>query len=271
MFENFRNLIENIIDISYKAGNEILDVYNSNIEVEYKEDKSPITEADKRANDVITENLAKISNYPVLSEEGKKISYEERKNWEYLWLIDPLDGTKEFIKRNGQFTVNIALIHNGIPVLGVVYAPALDILYYGGENIGAYKIENNIKEKIPSIKITLDNEITVVASKSHLNEETTQFIENLKKYYKNVNTTSIGSSLKICLLAEGKADIYPRIAPTMEWDTAAAHAILNASGGKIVQYKKVGNIREIKNLPELVYNKENLLNPYFIAFRSDVF
>ncbi|WP_457622333.1 3'(2'),5'-bisphosphate nucleotidase CysQ [Persephonella sp.] len=268
-----KDLINELIKISKEAGKEILDVYNSHISVEYKEDKTPLTEADKRSHQVITDRLEKISSYPVLSEEGKDIPYNERKNWEYFWMVDPLDGTKEFIKRNGEFTVNIALIHKNRPVLGVVYAPAIDTLYYGGKDIGAYKINNNETVDLNSIKPSeeVPKRITVVASKSHLNEETKEFIKMLENFYENVETTSIGSSLKICLLAEKKADIYPRIAPTMEWDTAAAHAVLNAAGGRIIRYEKIQNLQDLKDLPEIEYNKENLLNPYFVAIRSDVF
>lgn len=266
-------LLKEVINIAKKAGKEILDVYNLSIDVEYKEDKSPLTEADKRAHKVIEKGLKKISDYPILSEEGKNIPFEERKNWEYFWLVDPLDGTKEFIKRNGEFTVNIALIYKNKPVFGVVYAPAINVLYYGGKDIGAYKIENSkiIDLNEDRNKISSNNQLTVVASKSHLNEETKNFIEMLEKYFKEIETVSIGSSLKICLLAEGKADIYPRIAPTMEWDTAAAHVVLNAAGGKMVKYVNIENLEELKNMPELIYNKENLLNPYFVAFKANVF
>ncbi|WP_457640370.1 3'(2'),5'-bisphosphate nucleotidase CysQ [Persephonella sp.] len=266
-------LISDLVNISKEAGKEILDVYNSFISVEYKEDKTPLTEADKRSHKVIVEGIKRISEYPVLSEEGKSIPYEERKNWEYFWMVDPLDGTKEFIKKNGEFTVNIALIHNKKPILGIVYAPAIDTLYYGGNDIGAYKIQNDKIIDLNSVKQTRNDpkSITVVASKSHLNEETKEFIKMLEKFYDDVKTASIGSSLKICLLAEKKADIYPRIAPTMEWDTAAAHAILNAADGKMIKYEKVSDLKKLENLPELEYNKENLLNPYFVAIRSDVF
>lgn len=263
--------LNKIIDIAYKAGEEILKIYKFiDVEVEYKKDNSPLTEADKKAHEVIEQGLKNISNYPILSEEGKDIPYKERQNWEYFWLVDPLDGTKEFIKKNGQFTVNIALIQKNKPVAGVVYAPALDILYYGTLNEGAYKIEKGKESKVSNSN-NFDGTVKVIASKSHLNEETTKFIENLKIHYKNVEMISIGSSLKICFVAEGKADIYPRIAPTMEWDTAAAHAILNAVKGRIVQYKEYREIYKIKKLPELIYNKKNLLNPYFIAFRENVF
>ena len=262
-------MIDKLIRIAKEAGKEIMDVYKTDFDVEYKGDKSPLTEADKKSNNVICRKLKSISDYPILSEEGRNIPYKERKNWEYLWIVDPLDGTKEFIKRNGEFTVNIALIHRGRPYLGVVYAPAMGTLYYGGKDIGVYKNGNAIN--LPVKEEKGKKEITAVVSKSHLNEETSSFLGKLKNFFNKVNTVSIGSSLKICLIAEGKADIYPRLAPTMEWDTAAAHAILIATGGRLVKYKEIENPSNLRNLTELRYNKKNLLNPYFVAFRSDVF
>lgn len=265
-------MIKSVISIAKKAGEEILNLYNSSIDVVCKKDKSPLTEADKRANKVIENGLKKISDYPILSEEGKNIPYHLRKKWKYFWLVDPLDGTKEFLKKNGEFTTNIALICENKPVFGVVYAPAIDVLYYGGEKIGAYKIENsNIIDLNKNTKKTKDKNLTIVVSKSHIDEETKNFVENLRKKFKDLKTVSIGSSLKICLVAEGKADLYPRLAPTMEWDTAAAHAILQGTGGKIVEYRKVSDINHLKDFPEIVYNKESLLNPHFVAFKSDVF
>jgi len=200
---------------------------------------------------VIVQELAlKYPDIPMLSEEGKSIPYEERKGWGLFWLIDPLDGTKEFIKKNGEFTVNIALISDGAPVLGVVYAPILNLCYYAKSGEGAYK--DGVR--LPCAKSDV---FTVVASKSHNNEETEKFIESMKKECPNLQTKSIGSSLKLCLVAEGVADIYPRVAPTMEWDTAAAHAIVRESGKKVVDF----STRE-----ELSYNKENLLNPSFLVY-----
>ncbi len=261
-------VISKLINISKKAGEAILEVYNSEIDVQYKQDKSPVTEADRRSHDIIFEELKSIyRDIPILSEEGRDIPYQERKNWEYFWLVDPLDGTKEFIGKRGEFTVNIALINKDRPVFGIVYAPAIDQLYYGGREFGSYKVENGRKEKLEKRPVKKE-EITVVASRSHMNKETEDFIESLKRFFKNVKTTSIGSSLKICLLSEGKADIYPRLGPTMEWDTAAAHAILNGIGGRIVVYSGQKSLRELEESDELIYNKENLLNPYFIAYRS---
>jgi 3'(2'), 5'-bisphosphate nucleotidase len=255
---------------SIKAGKEILKIYNTDFKVEYKEDESPLTIADKNANEVIMSFL-KSTGIPVLSEEGRSIPYEERKNWSLLWIVDPLDGTKEFVKRNDEFTVNIALIEEGVPVLGVVYVPVTDELYFGDLNSGAYKLLNaslvyssfdnwiNKADKLP-IKHNNDNKFTVVASRSHLTKETSNFIDELKKEHDDVQIISRGSSLKICMIAEGKADVYPRFAPTSEWDTAAGHAVVKAMGGKILQAEN--------NNEELKYNKKDILNPWFIVYAN---
>jgi len=261
-------LIENLINISKDAGKEILNIYNTKYQVDYKNDNSPLTLADKNSHNIIVKGLRKISDYPVLSEEGIDIPYENRKEWKYFWMVDPLDGTKEFIKKRDEFTVNIALIKKNKPVLGVVYAPAINVLYYGGEGLGAYKVENGKKIKI-KVKKNLSKKVVVVASKSHLNDETKGFIDKLKEYF-DIEMASVGSSLKICLIAEGKADIYPRLGPTMEWDTAAAHAVLNAAGGKILKYEDIP-LEDLKALNEIEYNKPDLINPYFIAIGPDVF
>ncbi len=240
---------------------------NSDFEIERKADNSPLTIADKKSNEVISSFLDKTS-FPVLSEEGKNIDYSIRKSWEKLWIVDPLDGTKEFIKRNGEFTVNIALISNGIPELGVIYVPVKKILYYGCTGYGAYKVENiDLESKLLSAEdlrkfsISLpikheDRPFTVVASRSHLSPETSSFIENLRQKHPDLVTTSVGSSIKICLVSEGCADIYPRFAPTMEWDTAAGHAIARAAGKEIYHTDRETPI---------CYNKEDLLNPWFIV------
>ena len=241
------------------AGKAILEIYESgDFGVEMKSDQSPLTLADKAAHSIIVAHLRE-TGLPVLSEEGSSISYSDRKNWDYFWLIDPLDGTKEFIKRNGEFTVNIALICSHVPVAGVIYAPYIDIIYYGSKETGVYKIEKGHQTKLSFItnKSTIKQlkeqpRITVVASKSHMNEETNSFIQQ----FQNPNLSSMGSSLKLMLLAEGVADIYPRLAPTMEWDTAAGDAILRALNMSVYQ-------TDLKT--ELLYNKENLLNPSFIA------
>jgi len=254
-----------------------MSVYNSDILVELKEDKSPLTLADKKSNEVIT-NLLKDTPYPILSEEGKSIPYSERKDWERFWLIDPLDGTKEFIKRNGEFTVNIALIENGIPIIGVIYVPVTDYLYFASKERGAYlvsdhnlefefemqvenskpaqelKILQHSGDKLPLKKKA--RPFTAVASRSHLSPDTENYLNTLKEKHGEVEMISSGSSLKLCLVAEGKADVYPRLAPTMEWDTAAGQAIAECAGKKVTDFNT--------GLP-LTYNKENLLNPSFIV------
>ncbi len=240
------------------AGQKIREIYNSsNFEIEFKSDNSPLTKADKASHEVIISYLND-TPYPVLSEEGKSISYEERSRWSTYWLIDPLDGTKEFIKRNGEFTVNIALIEQGKPVLGVVYIPVTDVLYWGSEGDGAFK---RVKAGKPvSLPEERDNGIfTVIASRSHLSEETQQFIDKLEELHPGLECQSSGSSLKLCRVAEGSADVYPRFAPTMEWDTAAADGVCRAAGCYVFNV-------ESKNL--LDYNKENLLNPWFLVTRD---
>lgn len=260
--------IQTIILTAIEAGKAILEVYHTNFEVSYKEDTSPLTLADKKAHAIIANTLEQ-TGIPVLSEEGRDIPYKERKGWEKMWVVDPLDGTKEFVKRNGEFTVNIALVENGIPILGVVYAPILDKLYIGDAKFGAYKIEKASSvtdftgefiqvNKLPNEALEKKTIFRVVASRSHLNKETSEFIDNLKKVHPNIEIVTIGSSLKLCMIAEGEADVYPRFAPTMEWDTAAGDAVVRASGGKV----KIANTKN-----DLQYNKQNLLNPWFIVSR----
>ena len=252
------------INAALHAGKKILEIYNSkNFKIQYKSDNSPLTIADIESNKIITGYLNK-TDIPILSEEGKSISYEERKKWDKLWIVDPLDGTKEFIKRNGEFTVNIALVENQKPVLGVIYAPVLSELYFSSKELGARKI--NIKnknydfssifqfsKKLPILRN--DKVYTVVASRSHLNLETEQFINNLKKDKGKINLISKGSSLKMCLVAEGSADCYPRFAPTMEWDTAAGQAICIGAGFELI---------DIKTKKPMIYNRPKLLNNWFL-------
>lgn len=257
---NVQQLLELAKESSLQAGKAILEIYASgDFGIDIKNDQSPLTLADQAAHNIIASRLDETA-LPLLSEEGKHIPYEERKGWDWYWLVDPLDGTKEFIKRNGEFTVNIALMHTNVPVAGVIYTPYLDILYYGSKETGVYKIENGRQVQLPynPKKQTLEElrqkeSITVVASKSHLNEETKAFIDQ----FRNASFSCMGSSLKLMLLAEGAADIYPRIAPTMEWDTAAGHAILRSLNKGMYQ-------TDLQT--ELQYNKEDLLNPSFIAF-----
>lgn len=269
-------LLMTAIKASIKAGEAIMKVYASkDFEISHKSDWSPLTLADRNAHDEIV-NILKVTGYPILSEEGTKTKFEERKKWDCFWLVDPLDGTKEFIKRNGEFTVNIALIINGKPVMGVIYVPVERMLYFGEESKGAFKLQLTIDNGQLTINKTnkLENlialstrlpvvknadSVNLIASRSHVNFKTILFINKLKKHYKNVNIISKGSSLKLCLIAEGNADVYPRHSPTMEWDTAAGHAIINASGGRII---KKDSEKQIE------YNKENLLNPGFTAYRA---
>lgn len=257
------------IKASIEAGKAILEVYKTNFDVDFKEDKSPLTLADRRADDIIREML-KSTNLPVISEEVEVPDYEIRKNWPQYWLVDPLDGTKEFVNRNGEFTVNIALIENNKSVVGVIYAPTIDLLYFCNRR-EAYKLENAedhankcsfVSELIQnSTKLPLpksEKPFTIVASRSHQNPETKAFIEDIQTQYSEINIVSKGSSLKLCMIAEGIADCYPRFGPTSEWDTAAGHAIVNVSGGKLLLAENPTQ--------EISYNKPNLLNPSFIAY-----
>ncbi|SFV52814.1 3'(2'),5'-bisphosphate nucleotidase [hydrothermal vent metagenome] len=244
--------LEKIVAITKEAGDAVMEIYKKDFVVEYKEDKSPLTQADTKANEIICSQLQmRYPNIPIMSEENKQTEYMLRKEWEYYWCIDPIDGTKEFIKKNDEFTINIALIYKDTPVLGVVYAPAIDEMYKAKRGEGAYKN----KEKLP-LKINQhpEDKLHVVASKSHLSKETQAFIDNLET--KEIEQVSKGSSLKLCMVATGEADIYPRLAPTMEWDTAAADAIVREAGKMTYIYKV--------NKP-MVYNKENLLNPWFVV------
>lgn len=258
------------IEASLKAGKAIMQVYDTVFDVEYKDDKSPLTEADKQANDIINSFLIP-TQIPIISEENKQTEFSIRNAWDCCWIVDPVDGTKEFVKRNGEFTVNIALVQNGKPQLGVIYVPATKELYYAiVDDNKAYKAQlashdesiENVFEKAEIIqpKTNISNTIQVVGSRSHMSQETEDFIEDLKSNGKSVEIVSKGSSLKFCLIAEGKADVYPRFAPTMEWDTAAGQAICNAVG--------VAVISNDTNQP-LLYNKENLLNPWFIVSKND--
>jgi 3'(2'), 5'-bisphosphate nucleotidase len=247
--------IQDIVSIAKEAGDAIMQIYKQDFEVEYKKDNSPLTFADKKANDIIEDGLNKLSvSLPILSEEGKEIPYEERKYWEYFWLVDPLDGTKEFVKKNDEFTVNIALIYKDTPVLGVVYAPALDVCYWAKQGEGAFKDG----QKLPLKAVVQRSTYKIVASRSHMSNETQEFIDAIETS-KEKELISIGSSLKICLVAEGEADIYPRLGATMEWDTGAAHAIASEASCSLIKYTK-NNTKE-----KYIYNKKNLLNDWFIV------
>ncbi|TND09567.1 MAG: 3'(2'),5'-bisphosphate nucleotidase [Bacteroidetes bacterium] len=261
-----QSILRTAVEAALAAGEEIMQVYDSDFSVEYKTDESPLTRADENAHRVITAILSP-PGIPVLSEEGKSIPFEERKNWSELFVVDPLDGTKEFVKRNGEFTVNIALVRNGKPVLGVIYVPVMRTLYYGAEGIGAFKIpqvddrekligdwEKRTELMLPAQ--ALPEVCTIVGSRSHASPETEAYIKDMQKQHGEVNFAASGSSLKFCLLAEGKAHYYPRFAPTMEWDTAAGQAILEAAGGKVFVHPGNAPLR---------YNREELRNPWFLA------
>lgn len=263
--------IDKIKHIALEAGKATMEIYKKDFKVEHKEDNSPLTQADRLANEIICERLQEqYPDIPLLSEENKEVPYETRKNWEHYWCIDPIDGTKEFIKKNGEFTVNIALVEKDTPVLGVVYAPALQELYWAKRSEGAYRAMLNDEclvmdeERLPIVKnLNIQNSISIVASKSHLSSETKEFIDNLTSGIEHSKLVSRGSSLKLCMVATGEADVYPRLAPTMEWDTAAADAIVREAGKMTYQYHLASNTRELEN--PLVYNKKELLNPWFVV------
>ena len=251
-------LVEDVKILAIKAGKVIMEIYDdeSQFEISTKADDSPLTKADRAANEIICKKLLELTPHiPIISEENKEIPYEQRKDFSLAWLVDPVDGTKEFIKRNGEFTVNIALIDGHQVCLGVVYVPAKGLLYWAVKNEGAYRQASGsvdvVKLEASSFRKN-DKGLRVVCSRSHLNEETVAFISALNDPEK----VSKGSSLKFLVLAEGGAELYPRLAPTMEWDTGAAQIILEEAGGKVLQFD---------SQEPLVYNKQNLLNPFFLA------
>ncbi len=246
-------MIENVVDIAIKAGSAIMEVYESgDFDVEIKDDNSPLTRADKAADLVIAEALKALTpEIPILSEESAQVGFGERSLWERFWLVDPLDGTKEFIKKTNEFTVNIALIEKGAPVMGVVVAPALGLSYYGSKGEGAFKKDASGAHKIRVAPGGKDAPPRVVASKSHKGPILETFLTQLGTH----KLVSMGSSLKFCLIAEGKADVYPRLSPTMEWDTAAAQAVVEAAGGTVMDLDGF----------RLRYNKEDLHNPFFMV------
>lgn len=268
------------IRAALEAGQEILAVYGTEFTVETKADQSPLTEADRRSHNVIMRHIEPF-DIPILSEEGKGTPYGERKAWDKLWIVDPLDGTKEFIKRNGEFTVNIALVEDAKPVMGVIFVPVTGVLYFADREIGCFRVENppaegfaflekaiNLSEKLPladsvvlrslSPAVLPAKPLTIVGSRSHATPELEAFVAEKRQAHGQVDFIAAGSSLKICLVAEGRADIYPRLGPTMEWDTAAGQAIAECAGATV--------LRHDTGKP-LAYNKENLLNPWFIVSR----
>lgn len=267
---NHEFLIKYPIKAALEAGRAIMKIYDNtgDIEVIQKADDSPLTRADQAANEVINSFLSQ-TDFPIISEENKQIPFEVRKNWESCWIVDPLDGTKEFIKRNGEFTVNIAFCKNGRPEFGVIYVPVTRELYYSDSNNGnAYKTVVSEDHTLNGPLFQLSDKMSaadspstslkLVGSRSHMNPETEAFIHKMKDRYEDIEIVSKGSSLKFCMVAEGKAHVYPRFAPTMEWDTAAGSAIVESMGLKVT----TGDTEE-----PLLYNKENLLNPYFLVWK----
>jgi len=252
-----QKLIQPVIDISRKAAEEILTIYNAGFDIQKKEDKTPVTTADFAAHHCIVDGLRKLTpNIPVLSEESTEIAFAERKQWHEYWLVDPLDGTREFIKRNGEFTVNIALIRDHKAVLGVIYIPVTGVCYFACEESDAFKSENNQVTQAIKVRKASANNIHVAGSRSHADTSLQEFLSKLGDF----KITSVGSSIKSCLVAEGTVDIYPRLGPTSEWDTAAAQCIVEQAGGFVTDMQ----------LKPLRYNtKESLLNPHFLVFGDD--
>jgi len=262
-----KDLLRKIADLSVEAGLAIMKVYESaDFKISYKEGNSPLTRADTDANAVILRGLKRLTpETPILSEECKEAPFDERKNWDTFWLVDPLDGTKEFIKKSGEFTVNIALIKNGSPVMGVVHMPTTGTTYSALTGLGAFKQEGR-DEPSEEIKVAgyNDGRLKVVASVSHRNAELEEFLRSIETALEKkggIEALSMGSSLKLCLVAEGAAHLYPRIGPTMEWDTGAAHCVVIAAGGRVTDLTG----------EDLKYNKENLLNPYFMVAGTPAF
>lgn len=256
MIEPDLNLLKKITDIARQAGEAIMIIYHQDFAVEFKADNSPLTLADQAANEIIVSALEKLTpDTPRLSEESTIADYEHRSQWHEFWLIDPLDGTKEFVKRNGEFTVNIALISESRPVLGVVFAPVPNIMYSAAEGIGAFKEEAGSPSHAIHTRSYQGGPVVLVASRSHVGKSLIAGIDRINKNEGDVTIKNMGSSFKLCLVAEGAADVYPRLGPTSEWDTAAAHAVVNCAGGNVVDLQ--GN--------ELHYNKSSILNPDFIV------
>lgn len=249
-----KRLQEPVISLAIRAGARILDFYRYGFEVEEKQDNTPLTQADIAAHKIIKAGLMELTpDIPILSEESTKVPFSERQQWQIYWLVDPLDGTKEFIKRTDEFTVNIALIENGLPIMGLIHAPELERCYFASKGLGAYKKAGGNKPRLIQVKSKCRHPIIVAGSRAHRTAEFNQFLENLGE----TEVLSIGSALKSCVVAEGQADIYARLGPTSEWDTAAAQCIVEEAGGKITD----------TNMQRLRYNtKDSLLNPHFFVF-----
>ncbi len=247
------NTLTQVIDIARQAGEAIISVYQQGIEIQHKHDNSPLTQADLAAHNVIEQGLSDlVPELPVLSEESAAIPFATRQQWGSYWLVDPLDGTREFIKRNGEFTVNIALIENHRPVMGVVYAPALNLLFYASEGQGAFRQLGSRAPQMIKARALDISQVTVAGSRSHAGEELIRFLDRMGPHM----LISMGSSLKICLVAEGRADVYPRLGLTSEWDTAAAQCVLQEAGGRLVG---------LEGQPFRYNLKESMLNPHFFA------
>lgn len=274
-------LLLNAIQAALLAGDEIMSVYDTDFSVDYKEDESPLTQADTRSHELIMKQLEAF-DIPILSEEGRDIPFGQRSAWQRLWIVDPLDGTKEFVKRRGEFTVNIALVDNGQPQLGVIYVPVKKTLYFGDRQSGSFKLTdetelNSLRQGAPweldpamlatigakAQKLPLPQDrssaLAIVGSRSHGGEALQEYVDTKRREVGEVDFVSAGSSLKFCLVAEGIADIYPRLGPTMEWDTAAGQAIVENSGAVVLEYE---------SRKPLAYNREDLLNPWFIVKRQ---
>lgn len=267
--KTFAKLFKTAFKAAFNAGQRVLEIYNSDdFQVSMKSDNSPLSSADKEAHEIIKNTLV-TSRIPILSEEGRDMQFEERKAWDILWMVDPLDGTRQLIQKRDEFTVNIALISEGNPLLGIIYAPAKNDIYFGIKDFGSYKMKVSDKEiksfdmqeiikssvKLPSLSKNNDN-YTILASYYHVNKETLEYIDEMRKKHPDVEVKKIGSSLKMCMLADGLGDVYVRCSSTYEWDTAAAQAILEGIGWRI---------RSLDDNQPLTYNKESLLNPYFIC------
>ena len=259
------NLLTTAITAALDAGKAILEIYHSgNFDIELKGDNSPLTRADTASHNVIMSYL-ETTDIPVLSEEGGDIPYKERKSWKKLWIVDPIDGTKEFIKRNGEFTVNIALIENQKPIIGVIFVPVTGELYFSSKEGGAFKVTLNLEDYVleallsKASKLPLqrkDSTFTIVASRSHMSAETEDYVKQMRDIHGEVNLISKGSSLKLCMVAQGAANCYPRFAPTMEWDTAAGQAICEHAGFEVIDWDTKKN---------MLYNREELLNKWFLV------
>jgi len=274
-YRRLSGLLHQSVKAALQAGAAIMNIYCSeSLRIERKEDDSPLTNADEAAHRIISKAL-NTGGIPVLSEEGSKLSYDRRKNWKELWLVDPLDGTREFLEENGEFTVNIALIDNNLPVIGVVFAPALETMFFSSSLLGSFRVnipgtagfEDMDMDKILAeathlpCRVRAGRNINMVVSRSHLNDDTKAYIELMKNTSGNIKIVSRGSALKFCMVAEGEADIYPRFGPTFEWDTAAGHAVAAYAGCQVIRYPSGDSLQ---------YNKPDLLNPWFIVKRGNL-